>query len=251
MGERTYRLTVSYDGTRYRGWQRLPKGMTVQGRIEEALSEIFDRPVEIDGSGRTDAGVHAAGQVASFRAPFMPTEKLLAQLRHKLPEDIGVRSVDFAPERFHARLSAVEKTYCYRIWNSGEPDVFGRLFRVQMPQKLDLHAMEQAMALCLGQKDFAAFCSNPKMKKSTVRCLKRFALERKGEELCFTLTADGFLYNMVRILVGTVLEVGLGSRSLESIPPLFAQGVRANAGETAPAKGLCLMEVRYEHSDFR
>ncbi len=251
MGERTYRLTLCYDGTRYRGWQRLPKGMTIQGRIEEALSEIFARPVEIDGSGRTDAGVHALGQVASFRAPYMPTEKLLAQLRHKLPEDIGVRFVEFAPERFHARLSAVEKTYCYRIWNSAEPDVFGRHYRVQMPQTLDFATMEQAMSLCLGQRDFAAFCSNPRMKKSTVRCLKRFDLERKGEELRFTLTADGFLYNMVRILVGTVLEVGLGQRSVESIPPLFAEGVRANAGETAPAKGLCLMEVCYEYSDFR
>ncbi len=251
MGERTYRLILSYDGTRYRGWQRLPKGMTVQGRIEEALSEIFARPVEIDGSGRTDAGVHAVGQVASFHAPYMPTEKLLAQLRHKLPDDIGVHSVELAPERFHARLSAVEKTYCYRIWNPAAPDVFGRHYRVQVPQKLDFSAMERAMSLCLGQRDFAAFCSNPKMKKSTVRCLKRFDLERKGEELCFTLTANGFLYNMVRILVGTILEVGLGQRSLESIPPLFTEGVRADAGETAPAKGLCLMEVRYEHSDLR
>ena len=251
MGERTYRLTLCYDGTRYRGWQRLPKGMTVQGRVEEVLSEIFARPVEIDGSGRTDGGVHALGQVTSFRAPYMPAEKLLAQLRHKLPEDIGVRSVEFAPERFHARLSAVEKTYCYRIWNSAEPDVFGRHYRVQMPRELNLADMERAMALCLGQRDFAAFCANPRMKKSTVRCLKRFDLERKGEELCFTLTADGFLYHMVRILVGTVLEVGLGQRSLETIPPLFTKGVRADAGETAPAKGLCLMEVCYEHSDFR
>ncbi len=251
MGERTYRLTLCYDGTRFQGWQRLPKKNTIQGRIEAVLSEIFDQPIEIHGSGRTDAGVHAAGQVASLRGPYMEPQKLLAQLRHRLPEDIGICSVELAPERFHARLSAIGKTYVYRIWNTGEPDVFGRHYRVQLPRPLDLDAMKQAAALCLGTHDFLSFCANKHFKKSSIRCLRRFDVEKNGNEIVFTLNADGFLYHMVRILVGTVLEVGLGSREISSIPEIFAARCRAAAGETAPAKGLCLMEVEYEHSDFR
>ena len=251
MGERTYRLTLSYDGTRFRGWQRLPGGNTIQGRVEDVLSEIFGQTIEIHGSGRTDAGVHALGQVASFRGPQYDCDRLLAKLRHKLPEDIGVLSVEYASDRFHARLSAVEKTYCYRVWNSSEPDVFGRLYRAQFPGKLDLDKMQEAMSLCLGRHDFLAFCSNKHFKKSSVRKLTRFDLQVRGQELCFTLSADGFLYNMVRILVGTVLEVGQGLREPESIPLLFSRRIREEAGETAPARGLCLMEVCYEHPDFR
>lgn len=247
MGERNYRLTLAYDGTRYRGWQRLPgTELTVQGRVEAALTDIFGRPMEVDGSGRTDAGVHAAGQVASFRAPALPLPTLLARLRHLLPEDIGVLEVDYAPERFHARLSALEKTYVYRVWNSELPDVFGRRFRTPVPQRLDLAAMEAAAARLLGTHDFMAFCANKHMKKSSVRSLRRLKLVREGEELRFELTADGFLYNMVRIIVGTLLEVGLGRRSPDSIPVLLDSRNRALAGETAPARGLCLMEVRYQ-----
>ena len=251
MGERTYCLKLSYDGTRFHGWQRLPNAVTVQGRLEAALSEIFAQPIEVHGSGRTDAGVHASAQYASFRAPEMEPAKILAQLRHKLPEDIGALALCFAPERFHARLSATQKTYTYRVWNSEMPDVFGRRFRVQMLQALDLAAMRRAAELCLGTQDFLAFCSNKHFKKSSVRTLHRFDIAQNGAELIFTLSADGFLYNMVRILVGTVLEVGLGERSLDSIPALFSRRIRAEAGQTAPAKGLCLTEVRYEHPDFR
>lgn len=251
MGEQTYRITLSYDGTRFKGWQRLPGENTIQGRIEGALSDIFDQSIEIHGSGRTDGGVHAAGQVASFRGPAYDRKRLLSQLRHRLPEDIGILSVEYAPERFHARLSAVEKTYCYRIWNSSEPDVFGRLYRAPVPQELDDAAMEEAMSLCIGKHDFLAFCSNKHFKKSSVRRLYEFSLCRQGNELSFTLRADGFLYNMVRILVGTVLEVGMGQRSPDTIPALFHSRRREDAGETAPARGLCLMEVGYEHSDLR
>ena len=251
MGEQNYRLTISYDGTRFKGWQRLPGENTIQGRIEAALSDIFGQPIEIHGSGRTDAGVHAAGQVASFRGPRYDRSRLLSQLRHRLPEDIGILDLDYATERFHARLSATEKTYCYRIWNSKKPDVFGRLYRAPVPQELDAEAMERAMEMCLGTHDFLAFCSNKHFKKSSVRRLYEFSLRREGEELCFTLRADGFLYNMVRILVGTVLEVGMGQRSPDTIPALFRSRRREDAGETAPARGLCLMEVRYEHSDLR
>lgn len=247
LKERTYRLTLSYDGTRYRGWQRLGgTDKTVQGQVEAALTEIFGQPLEIDGSGRTDAGVHASGQVASFTAPERPLASILSQLRHRLPEDIGALSLEYAPPRFHARLSATEKTYVYRVWNSEMPDVFGRRFRVQLAQPLQTEAMRAAAAVLLGTHDFSTFCGNRHLKKSAVRTLYRLDIDRDGNELRFTLSADGFLQHMVRILVGTLLEVGMGKRAPDSMPALLATKERALAGETAPAKGLCLMEVRYE-----
>ncbi len=247
MERRIYRLTLSYDGTRYRGWQRLPEaGKTVQGRVEAALTEIFGEPVEIHGSGRTDAGVHASGQVASFTAPERPLPVVLARLRHLLPEDIGALTLEYAPARFHARLSATEKTYVYRVWNSETPDVFGRRYRVWIPQALDLEAMRTAAGLLLGTHDFLSFCANRHFKKSPVRTLRRLEIVREGEELRFCLTADGFLHHMVRILVGTLLEIGMGRREAASVPALLAARERALAGETAPAKGLCLTEVRYK-----
>ena len=247
MGERNYCLKLAYDGTRYRGWQRLPQdALTVQGKVEAVLSSIFGEPVEVHGSGRTDAGVHARGQVASFRAPERPTELLLRELRRYLPEDIGALSLQYAQPRFHARLSALEKTYVYRVWNSEMPDVFGRRWRVQLPAQLDLETMRAGAGALLGTYDFRAFCANRQLKKSSVRTLHRCEIVREGEELRFVLTADGFLYHMARIIVGTLLEIGLGKRQPETLPELLARGIRAEAGETAPAKGLCLMEVRYQ-----
>ena len=247
MGGRTYRLTLCYDGTRYRGWQRLPNGaLTVQGKVEEALTEIFGTPVEISGSGRTDAGVHAVAQVASFHAPEKPPGEILPKLRHLLPEDIGAVDLSYAPDRFHARLSATRKTYRYRVWNSAAPDVFGRRFRTQVTQPLDVAKMREAAALLEGTHDFLGFCANRHFKKSSVRTLHALAIEQDGDEIRFMLTADGFLYYMARILVGTLLEIGSGRREIASIAEIFAKKERALAGETAPAKGLCLMEVSYE-----
>ena len=247
MGGRTYRLILAYDGTRYRGWQRLPQAeTTVQGRVERALSEIFQQPIEAQGSGRTDAGVHARMQVVSFRAPEQRPERVLERLRRLLPEDIGAMELSYAADRFHARLSATSKTYVYRVWNSPVPDVFGRRYRVQYPGRLDVGAMRAGAALLIGEHDFLSFCANKHFKKSSVRTLYRLDIAENGEELCFTLTADGFLYNMARILVGTLLEIGMGRRSIDTLLPLFAARNRALAGETAPAKGLCLTEVRYD-----
>ena len=247
MGERNYRLTLAYDGTRYRGWQRLEQTeLTVQGKLEAVLTSVFGVPVEVHGSGRTDAGVHARGQVASFHAPEKPCAEVLRALRRYLPEDIGALSLAYAPPRFHARLSAKGKTYYYRIWNSEVPDVFGRRWRVQLADEFDLDAMRQAAALLLGTHDFRAFCANKQFKKSSVRTLRRCDIVREGSELRFALTADGFLHHMVRILVGTLLEVGRGKRRPEDIPAILDGRLRADAGETAPAKGLCLMEVFYE-----
>ena len=240
-----YRLTLAYDGTRYHGWQRLAGARTVQSTVETALTQIFAQPVEISGSGRTDAGVHARGQVASFAAPERDCASVLRQLRALLPTDIGALSLSPASARFHARLSATRKTYHYRIWNSEVPDVFERRWRVAFPQRLDEEAMHRAAACLIGRHDFGAFSSAGR-KKSTVRTLKELSIVRTGDEICFVLTADGFLYNMVRILVGTLLEVGTGERTAESVAALLDGAPRAQAGKTAPARGLCLMEVRYD-----
>lgn len=243
---RNLRLDICYDGTRYRGWQRLPgKDDTIQGKLETVLSRILGEPIEISGSGRTDAGVHARGQVANFHCEStMAAPEILENLRRYLPEDIGIYSCRDVSERFHARLNAKEKTYCYRVWNSEMPCVFDRRFVAVMPETLDISAMEQAARYLMGQHDFAAFCGNAKMKKSTVRYIRDLTVTRQGNEVRITVTGNGFLHNMVRILVGTLVEVGRGEREPDSIPQLFG-GKRAEAGFLAPPQGLCLMEVYY------
>ena len=243
---RNIRLDLCYDGTRYNGWQRQKvHDNTIQGKIETALSRILEETIEISASGRTDTGVHARGQVANFHTESrMDCEEILEQLRRYLPEDIGVYSCREVSPRFHSRLNALEKTYQYRVWNSEMPCVFDRRFVAEFPEELDVDAMQEAALLLLGTHDFSAFCANKKMKKSTVRTIKAFTVESVGEEIRFTVTGNGFLHNMVRILVGTLIEVGRGERNLESIPELFG-GKREQAGFLAPGKGLCLMEVRY------
>ena len=243
---RNLRLDICYDGTRYRGWQRLPgREDTIQGKLETALSRILGEPIEISGSGRTDAGVHAKGQVASFHCESpMPPAEILANLRRYLPEDIGIYSCREVSPRFHARLNAREKTYVYRIWNSEAPCVFERRFVTVMPEPLDVEVMNRAGALLMGRHDFSAFCGNPKMKKSTVRELTALTVTRQGEEIVLRFTGNGFLYNMVRILTGTLVEVGRQQRSPESVTELFG-AKRAQAGFLAPAQGLCLEEVVY------
>ena len=243
---RNIRLDLCYDGTRYKGWQRLPgTDATIQGKLETALTRILGEPIEVSGSGRTDAGVHAEGQVANFHCKSpMGAEEILAQLRRYLPEDIGIYSCREVAPRFHARLNAREKTYCYRIWNSSVPCVFRRRFVTVMDEPLDLDAMKDAAKLLLGEHDFSAFCGNAKMKKSTVRTLRSIEIRRDGEEIILRFTGDGFLYNMVRILAGTLIEVGRGTRDAASMPELFG-GKRADAGFLAPPQGLCLEEVYY------
>ena len=243
---RNLRLDICYDGTRYRGWQRLSgESNTIQGKIETALSRILGEAIEISGSGRTDAGVHARGQVANFHCESnMSAAEILAQLRIYLPEDIGIYSCKECSDRFHARLNAKEKTYQYRIWNSEQPCVFDRRFVAVMPEKLDIRAMEQAASHFLGQHDFSAFCGNPKFKKSTARFIRSIVIERVGEEIQITVTGNGFLHHMVRIMVGTLVEVGRGERKADCIPTLFG-GKRAEAGFLVPSQGLCLQEVVY------
>ena len=243
---RNLRLDICYDGSRYRGWQRLPgRDDTIQGKLEDCLSRILGEPIEVSGSGRTDAGVHAKHQIANFHCNnTLPSEEILQQLRRYLPEDIGIHSCKDAAPRFHARLNAREKTYCYRIWNSEKPCVFERRFVAVMPETLDLEAMKKAAEFLCGEHDFSAFCGNAKMKKSTVRTIRSIEIRRYGEEVRLAFTGNGFLYNMVRILTGTLVEVGRGARTPESVDLLFGNQ-RAEAGFLAPAKGLCLEEVIY------
>jgi len=244
---KNFRMDLTYDGTRYLGWQRLKTGdNTIQGKLEATLSRILEQSIEISGSGRTDGGVHAKGQVANFHCDTkMKPAQILAQLRHYLPDDIGVLSLEEAEPRFHARLSAKEKTYVYRVWNSAEPNVFERRYVYQLPATLDVEAMERATKNFLGTHDFRAFCANKHMKKSTVRTVTQCDLVYRGHELQFVLTANGFLHHMVRIMVGTLLEIGLGRRDADSIGEILGTTTRENAGETAPASGLCLRKVVY------
>ena len=243
-----FKLTLCYDGTRYRGWQKQGNtDNTIQGKLEALLSRLLSQEVEVAGCGRTDAGVHARGQVCSFRAETaMSCGELLAALREYLPEDIGALALEFAPPRFHARLSCTGKTYVYRVWNSETPNVFERRYLLREPRPLDEDAMRRAAALLCGRHDFAAFCSLKRSKKSTVRELRRLELLREGEELRLVFEGDGFLYNMVRILTGTLLEVGRGERPPEDMAAILASGDRAQAGPTAPAQGLTLWSVAYE-----
>lgn len=243
---RNLRLDICYDGTRYRGWQRLSGcDNTIQGKLEQILSRLLDEPIEVSGSGRTDAGTHAMGQVVNFHCnSSMPCDEILTGLRMYLPEDIGVCSCKNVSERFHARLNAKTKTYRYRLWNSQKPCVFDRKYVYVFRGQLDVDQMRKAAQAYIGTHDFSAFCGNKKMKKSTVRTIHDFRIENAGDELHFIVTGNGFLQHMVRIMVGTLLEVGSGARTVESVPILFG-AERADAGPAVPAAGLCLMEVTY------
>ena len=243
---RNLRLDICYEGTRYRGWQRLSNtDNTIQQKLETTLSRILGEQVEVVGSGRTDAGTHALCQTANFHCTStMPADEILQQLRKYLPEDIGIYSCKDVSQRFHARLNAKTKTYRYRIWNSAKPCVFERKFVHIEPEILDVEAMQNAAQEFLGQHDFSAFSVKRKDKKSTVRYIQSFTVERSEDELICFVTGNGFLYHMVRIMVGTLIEVGKHQRDISTIADLFG-GARTEAGPLVPACGLCLMEVNY------
>lgn len=243
---RNLRLDLCYEGTRYKGWQRLPgTEQTIQSKLESTLSRILNEPITVSGSGRTDAGTHAMHQTANFHcASNMAAADILEQLRRYLPEDIGIYSCKDVSERFHARLNAKTKTYCYRIWNSQAPCVFERKFVYIDPEYMDIERMQRASNRFIGQHDFSAFCANKRMKKSTIRYIGAFDISKKENEITFTVTGNGFLHHMVRIMVGTLVEIGKGVRDENCIDSLFGAD-REQAGALVPACGLCLMEVQY------
>lgn len=244
---KNYKLTIQYDGTRYKGWQsQKSTDITIQGKLNAVFSQMEGKEVELQGSGRTDAGVHAVGQVASVHlAVDMTIPQMLAYVNHYLPEDIGVVGMEEVPERFHARLSAKQKTYMYRIFNSNMPNVFERKWMYTIEEPLDLAAMKRAAACLEGTHDFAAFCTNHSKKKSTVRTIYKIDILQKGQEVDVCITGNGFLHNMVRIIVGTLVEVGMKKRKPEEIGEILSNKKRENAGITMPAKGLTLQSVEY------
>lgn len=243
----TYRMDLAYDGTRYSGWQRLGgDAETLQGRIETVLTRLLEEPVEIAGSGRTDAGVHARGQVASFHTKKgLPPEKLQAQLNHYLPGDITVLAVAVAEERFHARYNAVGKSYRYLVWNASLQNPMERRYRHHVPEPLNLAAMREAAGRLLGTHDFSAYTSMKSKKKSAVRTLEAITLKAHGPALDMTFTGDGFLHHMVRILAGTLLEVGAGRLKPAQVTEILESKDRSKAGPLIPPQGLVLWAVDY------
>lgn len=242
-----YKLTIQYDGTRYRGWQvQGNTDQTIQGKVEGVLSRLTGQPVELHGSGRTDAGVHALGQVANVKLPHpIAPSALLRELNRYLPADIGIIAAEPAPERFHARLNARSKTYRYRIWNSEIPNVLERSYLYPLPEPLDVAAMERAAADLVGTHDFRSFCGLKRFKKSTVRTITDITITQHGAEVRLEFTGNGFLMRMVRILAGTLVEVGLGQRAADAMPAVLAAQDRAAAGPALPAQGLALVRVDY------
>lgn len=242
-----YKLTFCYDGTRYRGWQNQNNVTnTIQHKMEMVLSDILHEPTSLQASGRTDAGVHAHMQVANFHSSQdLETDKILSQLRHQLPQDIGALILEKVPDSFHARLNCTGKSYRYYLWNSEDPCVFQRRYRTVLTEPLDLVAMQNAATLFLGTHDFSAFTSSRNKKHSSVRTIREITIRKEGPEIIMEYSADGFLYNMVRILTGSLIEVGLGEKTKEDLIDALESGIRADAGFTAPPQGLFLWNVEY------
>lgn len=244
---RNVRLLLEYDGTAYHGWQRQKNALSIQEVLEKALAKLTGEPVKLLGSGRTDAGVHARGQVANFHtSSHIPLKAFHAGLNSLLPRDIAVLDAAEAPPDFHARKSARAKTYEYRILNRKEPSPLNRRYAWVVREALNREAMAQAAAALLGEHDFSAFRASGGSPGHAVREVFTAAWPPgEGGHLRFSITANGFLRGMVRSLVGTMVEIGQGKRPPEDLAGLLKSGDRAGAGPTAPAHGLFLVEVIY------
>lgn len=242
-----FRLFLQYDGTDFDGWQRQGNtDNTIQGKLEQVLGRLEGEAVEVCGAGRTDAGVHAEEQVANvhLKTEIAPGQ-LKDYLNRYLPESILVTDVQKAGERFHSRLNATGKIYTYRLDMADKCRVFQRKYTYTLGQRLDVEAMRRTAGYLLGTHDFRSFCANKHMKKSTVRTIDRIDISVRGTQIEIQIQGDGFLYNMVRILVGTLIEAGQGKRAPESIPGIIGARDRQAAGFTAPAKGVFLTKVLY------
>ncbi|MCR5358247.1 MAG: tRNA pseudouridine(38-40) synthase TruA [Lachnospiraceae bacterium] len=242
-----YRFTISYDGSRFQGWERQPStDMTIQGKLEAVLEKMTGKEVEVIGAGRTDAGVHARAMTANaFMDTGLTPDEIRDYLNRYLPDDICVREVKEASPRFHSRYNAVGKTYRYTCYTGPVKPVFDRKYVYYLEETPDIDKMKQAALFLTGEHDFKSFCSNPRMKKSTVRKVDRIDISRKGAYIYFTYHGTGFLQYMVRILTGTLLEVGFDKRTPESMKELLLAKDRKLAGATAPAQGLTMIKVDY------
>lgn len=248
MAERRIRLTVAYDGTNYHGWQLQSNGITIESELNRCLSELFGEQITVIGASRTDAGVHALGNVAVFDTESpMPAEKVSYALNQRLPEDIRIQKSEEVPADWHPRRCRSRKTYEYRIYRGQFPMPLSRLYSYFTYRPLDVDKMRQAAGYLEGEHDFKSFCQAGAQVESTVRTIYSVNLEEQGAELVIRVCGSGFLYNMVRIIAGTLMEVGQGKRTPESMTAVLEALDRSAAGPTAPANGLTL--VKYEFLD--
>ena len=244
--EQNYRLTIAYDGSRFFGWERQPDKDTIQGKLEAVLGTLQGYPVNVIGAGRTDAGVHARAMTANVVLDVTETPDAIRDyLNRYLPDAIAVREVKEAAPRFHARYNALGKTYRYTCFDGAVKPVFDRKYVTLLDFSPDVEKMRRAAELLQGEHDFRSFCGNPRMKKSTVRLVDTIQIERRKDRIIFTFHGTGFLQNMVRILVGTLLEVGRGRWEPAYVQEILDAKDRKLAGPTAPPEGLCLMKVDY------
>lgn len=243
-----YKMTVAYDGTKYNGWQRQGNTEnTIQGKLNEIIGKYLDEEIDVAGSGRTDRGVHAKAQVANFKtASRLDTLKFLMNVNGYLPQDIRILAIEEVDERFHARLSAVSKTYEYVIDNRAIMDVFSRKYAYRIEDKLNVDKMREAAKLLIGTNDYISFCGNKHFKKSSVRTIYDITVNECDGMITISYTGDGFLQNMVRIMSGTLIEVGLGKRDGYEMLKIIEAKSRTEAGFMAPAEGLFLKKVMYE-----
>lgn len=246
MEKKNFKLTIGYDGTRYYGWEHKEGRDTVQGRLMQVLGHLSKEPVHVIGGGRTDAGVHARGMVANVHlVTDMAALELKDYMNHYLPDDIVVFMAEEVPERFHARYNATGKTYCYTLYNGADKPLFDRKYVWKIEKPLAVEKMLEAADILKGSHDFAGFCKNPQKKKSTIRTVDRIDIERQNDYVKLYFHGDGFLHHMVRIMTGTLVAVGCGEMSSEQVARALEEKNRGFAGVTAPAQGLCLVEMDY------
>ena len=261
--ERNILLKIQYDGTNFSGWQRQPNARTVQGEIEAVLSRICATPIQINGTSRTDAGVHALGQCASFKGDFgIPTDRIQLAANNMLAATVGtprqcadvrIVKVEEVPSDFHARFDCKGKTYRYIVRHGCEADVFRRNYAYQLKEKLDIDAMREGAKHIVGTHDFACFqAAGGTPRETTVRTIFDLTVIEENEDtLWIEVTGDGFLYNMVRIIVGTLVEIGQGKRTAASVAETICSADRRKAGHTAPAEGLYLKEIYYDAEEMK
>ena len=245
---RNIKLIIEYDGKEFNGWQKQPNKLNIQGEIEKAIERVTGETVDLTASGRTDSGVHAIGQVANFKTnSTIPIEKIPIALNANLKKAIVIKSAEEVEERFHSRLNCKKKTYRYIINNSKYGTAIYRNLETHIPMKLDISKMQEAVKYFEGEHDFKAFKASGTSSKSSVRIIyKAEVIEAENERIYIELTGNGFLYNMVRIISGTLVDVGLGKLEPKEIETIIHDKKRENAGKTLPPQGLYLVKVEYE-----
>lgn len=240
------KLTVAYDGTNYHGWQVQPNGNTIEAELNLHLSQLLGEEIRVTGASRTDSGVHALGNVAVFDTQNrMNAERISYAMNTRLPEDIRIQRSEEVPADFHPRFCETRKTYEYRIWNGRFPNPCVRLYSLFYYWDLDVRRMQKAADFLVGTHDFTSFCTNRQDMPNHVRTLTALTVEREGDMVTVRVTGNGFLYNMVRIIVGTLLRVGSGQMEPEEIPDILEAKDRERAGETARPEGLTLVSIEY------